>query len=333
MDKKNLNELKMILAKHTDNLQKYGSWVGEHAAEEFEKDSENLENLIERIYKNFGSYGFDKDTQDKLTESKTLIAELRETAYDDEIDFITQQQESLVKNENKWNYLWLLALLGNEYDQLNKKDSNIIINYGNYNKKELKKIFYELTQKDIDRIFQSVKNGLKNGDTLEEVKQNVKNESEKTDRFIKSNTISVMNGISNDVSLMYAEKYKLKVAWVALMENTCHICEDLNGTVYNTDDDIPFIPQHINCHCRLVTIDNETSDKIDTVNDIFNTSFEEYIMSLTMDEGEKRLGKLLYSIFNSNNKENINMNKYIYPDSGNVYAINNLSEDDIKSFS
>ena len=80
-----------------------------------------------------------------------------------------------------------------------------------------------------------------------------------------------------------------------LDDRVCDECASRDGEIYEFDDDeIPSVPRHNNCRCRLIPVADE-----DESNRKLAMPFREYLRSLPKAEQKKRLGAAKYDLLKS----------------------------------
>ncbi|MBQ7207734.1 MAG: minor capsid protein [Lentisphaeria bacterium] len=183
-----------------------------------------------------------------------------------------------------------------------------------------KQIFDKLAAGDTDRLFDAISNAVQHGDTVEKAVEAVKKELEKTDRFVKTETDTIINGIANDANMAFAEKNKSYLIYCAVLDDrVCGDCASLDGEVYAHDDpELPFIPRHPNCRCSLWPVPEEYKNAEPV-------SFAEYIASLTPKEQKARLGKSKYAAWK---KGDYTLRRYETPNVGQRTNIKEIGKRD-----
>ena len=108
--------------------------------------------------------------------------------------------------------------------------------------------------------------------------------------------VSIVNGAANDAALAFATQNKTKLMYSAVLDDrVCDDCASHDGEIYNYDDpDIPSLPQHNNCRCRLIPVKDEEKE-----NEKLAMPFNEYLQSLPKAAQRKRLGAAKYDLIKS----------------------------------
>ena len=296
-------EIKKIMLKltaHADDLELYANGIAEDAAGELAATESAIYALIYALYQRYGETGFQMDyrTSRYLDMLKRKIREIRAAAFDEAEDDLTEAAGKTVREESGfWGNIFAF-LTGAAAAAPTKSRMDKIAKYGIYNGNTRKQIFDRVSSGDINRIYDAVADSLQKGKTVAEAIQAVRAELEKTRRFVKYEIEAIVNGVANDAALEFAAANRSKLRYSAVLDDkVCSECAALDGNIYEFDDpDIPALPRHIKCRCRLVPMPdgNETAEP---------ATFAEYLASLTPDEQRKRLGNAKFAAWKSGNYE------------------------------
>ena len=296
--KMSIRELAFALTQHADDLQLFANGISEDAADDFFQTEAAIMEIIYELYARYGEKGIPMDwrTRQYLDSIKRRIAEIRETLFNDETEQITKQSREVVKNEGKFLKAFFVALTGAAAIGLDSTWYDRISKYGIYGGKTIRQIMEHIALGDIDRIYTAVVEGLENGKSLDEIRETVRKEMEKTARFTKSEIVSIVNGAANDAALAFAMVNKTKLMYSSVLDDrVCEECASKDGEIYDyADPDIPSLPRHNNCRCRLIPVADEKKE-----NKKLDMSFSDYLRSLPETEQKKRLGVAKYDLMKS----------------------------------
>lgn len=124
-----------------------------------------------------------------------------------------------------------------------------------------------------------------------------------------------MNAGRSDAYAVFDEEESATYMWSAYMENTCSVCQDLDGSTYTKKqaDALRYQPGgvHIGCRCIWVRFTGENQPKatgapenFELVNMIQTTTKAELINQGILKDGETKKNALLRSQFNEQNNGN-----------------------------
>ena len=109
-----------------------------------------------------------------------------------------------------------------------------------------------LTDSQKEQLRLQMRQALENNETIPELSQRIQSKiglsPADADRIARTETVRVINrGFLNS----YKERNVREVEWIAVVDSrTDDICSQLDGQVYDINN-VPEIPQHVNCRCRL----------------------------------------------------------------------------------
>lgn len=298
MAEKTKEELSRLLAQHCDDLQRYAAGLSEDAVAEFAETEAAIYELIYQIEATLGgNMKNDYQTQRKLDALKEQLEEIRNSVKDDLCEELDGETADLIETESNFLLLMLAAWLaasGRKGRDLSKADAEKIARYGKYKGLTREQIIDKVTAGDINRIYEEIVDGLKNGDSLAELREAARKEMMTTRRYIKSEVESIVNGVVNDVGLAMAGKNHMALIYLTMFDfRVCDECRNYNGKIYEYDsENIPALPRHIHCRCRLVPAAGLSTDEM-------TISFPEYFESLSATEKRKRLGNKKYEQYKS----------------------------------
>jgi SPP1 gp7 family putative phage head morphogenesis protein len=228
-----------------------------------------------------------------IEELKDRIADIRENAFYDEEEYLIESNTKVARNESKFLTKFFATLTGTAIamkpDMISK-----IISYGVYNGGTVSQIFGKIKETDTNRIFDAMVRSLRTGKTLQEARREVKRELLKTKKYIRNEILSIVNGVKNDVVLSFAFENQTRLLYsTALDGRVCEECNHYEGQIfYFNDTDIPSLPMHINCRCRLIPIPDDKGDYSGLI-----MPFATYFGMLTPAQQKRRLGKDKYELF------------------------------------
>ena len=326
--KMSMRELAFALTQHADDLQLFANGISEDAADDFYQTEAAIMEIIYELYSRYGEKGIPMDwrTRQYLDSIKRRIAEIRENLFNDETENLTKQSREVVKNEGKFLKAFFAALTGMAAVGLDAVWYDRISKYGIFGGNTIRQIMEHISSGDIDRIYTAVVDALQNGKSLDQIREVVRKEMEKTVRFTKSEIVSIVNGAANDAALAFATANKTKLMYSAVLDDkVCDECSSHDGDIYDyDDDDIPSLPRHNNCRCRLVPVTDEKDNNRELV-----MSFSNYMKSLPEEEQKKRIGDAKYDLLKSGKYK---MKTYESPASGQRMSMAELKERDKKLF-
>ncbi len=326
--KMSIRELAFALTQHADDLQIFANGVSEDAADDFAQTEASIMEIIYELYSRYGETGIpmDRRTQRHLDDIRRRIAEIRESMFDEETEELTGQSREVVKNDGKFLKAFFAALTGAAAIGLDAAWYDKISQYGIFGGKTIRQIMDRIASGDVDRIYTAAADGLQNRKSLDEIRESVRKEMEKTARFMKSEIVSVLNGSANDAALAFAAANRTKLMYCAVLDDrVCEECASRDGEIYEFDDDgIPSVPRHNNCRCRLIPVADE-----DESNRKLAMPFREYLRSLPKAEQKKRLGAAKYDLLKSGQYQ---LKAYEPPNGGQRLSMDELKARDKELF-
>ena len=327
--KMSIRELAFALTQHADDLQLFANGVSEDAADDFAQTEAAIMEIIYELYSRYGEKGIPMDwkTRQYLDSIKRKIAKIRENMFNEETEELTKQSREVVKNEGKFLKAYFAALTGAAAIGLDSEWYDKISKYGIYGGNTVRQIIKHISAGDIDRIYTAAVDSLRNGKSLDEIRELVKKEMEKTARFTKSEIVSIINGAANDAALAFSTQNKTKLMYSAVLDDkVCDECASHDEKIYNYDDpDIPSVPRHINCRCRLIPVADKSKE-----NNKLAMPFNEYLQSLSKAEQKKRLGAAKYDMMKSGHYQS--KSAYESPNKGQRKSLAELTANDKVTF-
>ncbi len=275
MTNKDIDRMALVLARHVDNLQRLANTWSDDFEDKYEETEAMALALLNDLY--------DKCQQDgaltyprikALEEFRRRIAEIREQCYEEMLDEIEDGIEDLAGNESEFHVAWIILLFALAYADrkpprvvgATKEGMDKVRKYGVYNGETVKRIFQRMRELDVERITSRVSTGIGQRKTIAELTADVKAAFEIAKRQIRMNTAGVVNGVSNDMSAMVAERNKEVVdgvMWItALDERVCDDCAEYEGKVFVNGTE-PACPVHVNCRCHLVPVTIEVANELE----------------------------------------------------------------------
>jgi SPP1 gp7 family putative phage head morphogenesis protein len=290
-----IKKLAFALTQHDDDLQLYANGESMDALPEFEQTEDAIMELLYQLYMLFEKENMQMNDSLKkyIEELKDRIADIRENAFYDEEEDLIESNTKVARNESKFLTKFFATLTGTAIamkpDMISK-----IISYGVYNGGTVSQIFGKIKETDTNRIFDAMVRSLRTGKTLQEARREVKRELLKTKKYIRNEILSIVNGVKNDVVLSFAFENQTRLLYsTALDGRVCEECNHYEGQIfYFNDTDIPSLPMHINCRCRLIPIPDDKGDYSGLI-----MPFATYFGMLTPAQQKRRLGKDKYELF------------------------------------
>ena len=317
MDK---HALALELYRHCDDLERYAAYVADLSADILDETNEKIFNLIYQIAGE--KLANDYKSQQKLDELREQIAEIRTDAGKKILELFKEESEDLILVESAFVFAFFAELFGATGKKISVDTVDKIAKYGRYRGLSQRQIFNKLISGDVDRIYEAIANGLDNNLSPADILQSVRNELNTTRRFLRGEVDVIINGIVNDVSLAFAAKNKLRLMWSSMMDDrVCPACQRNGETWEHDDPDIPSLPVHVNCRCRLIPFD----DNSDAEAQDFDISFADYFNSLDKKEQNERIGNARYNGFLHGSEK---INKFIEPPESAFLTIEEVSERD-----
>lgn len=296
MKDKTPEELALLLTRHCDDLQRYAAGLSEDAVAEFAATEAAIYELIYQIEATLGgNTANDYRTQRELNELKDQLAEIRNSVRDEVCDELDRETAELIDTENDF-LLWLLAghfaASGRTGRTLSKADAAKIARYGKYHGLTRRQIIAKVTDGDVSRLYEEIVDGLENGSSLAELREAARKQMMTTRRYIKSEIDSIVNGVANDVGLAVASKNRLRLIYLTMFDaRVCEECGGYHGEIYEFNSpDIPALPRHVHCRCRLVPETEWMADDL-------AVSFREYFDTLSGTEKRRRIGAAKYELY------------------------------------
>lgn len=294
-DKKTIKELAFALTQHADDLQMFINGVSIDAMGEFEQTEDAIKELIYKLYERYEEKGLplEPETTEYLENLQAKLAEIRENCFYDEEDGLEKTATEIIKNESKFLKAFFIALTGQGVVGLDADWINRVSQFGIYNGGTIKQIFDKLANNDVTRLYNIMVNAIRAGKSLKEAREEVQKALNKTRKDIESEINSILNGVANDVAKAFATKNETMLLYSTALDSlVCDDCNDYEGKIFRNDDpDLPNLPQHFNCRCRLIPVpyDAEKFKELEM-------KFSEYYQELSTQDKIKRIGKEKYEL-------------------------------------
>jgi SPP1 gp7 family putative phage head morphogenesis protein len=264
-------KLAVLLAGHVDDLQRLAlSWSQEVAFLFSEKDRE-LVILSEMMAQDFGQPTLSAENSRKLARVRELIISLRDDGQTKAVEFLQKQLDSLVRNEDKFNRAWLLALfvfLGKpkpKLKPLTEEQYSGIRKYGMFGDKAIAEIFDKVALADSDRVYSIVTKRIYGQIDAKQMRVALDKALATSQYQVILNSTMIVNGASNDTAKAVAARnddISDGLMWVTEMdERVCRDCDTLEGEVFAIGD-APGCPLHPNCRCHLVPVTMAFAEEI-----------------------------------------------------------------------
>jgi SPP1 gp7 family putative phage head morphogenesis protein len=317
MDK---HALALELYRHNDDIERFSAYLGDYSVNDFEDANEKILALIYQIAGE--KIANDYKSEYKLMKFKEKLTDIRTNAAEEVLKLLDEQSEELILIEVAFLFSFFSVLFGHSGKNISVETVENILKYGRYRGLTRKEIVQKLVSGDIQRIFESVSSGLDDNLTLAQLVESVKREMNTTRRYIHNEIDVIVNGIINDTALAFAAKNKLKLMWSSMMdERVCHSCQRDGETWEYDSPDIPSLPAHVRCRCRLIPFDGAIG--LDAK--IFNITFPEYFNSLDKKEKRKRIGNARYTAYLHGTEK---VNKFVEPPLSAFLTAKELQERD-----
>lgn len=290
-----IRQIAFAIAQHEDDLQLYANGLEEDAIGKFDKTVDAIMELIYQLYEKYEKSGIPMSYQAQRYIENLLkkIERIRNKIIEEEIEnLLTEEIREVVKTENRFLTMLFGALGAIAVTSLDSSWYDKITRYGIYNGNTIEQILHNIAQGDITRIHRAMIDAIKSGMSLSEARQAVKDEMDKTKRFIRHELNAIINGVVNDTAMAFAAVNKSKLMYsAALDDKMCEECEHLHGTIFGYNaPDMPSLPRHINCRCYYIPVTDSGKENHDLA-----MTFPEYIDALDDEEMRWRLGENKYA--------------------------------------
>lgn len=278
------------IIRHYDDIQRFAEEAAEECIAEHEEHKQEIMALLYMIFEILGNGKIAENFQSdrKLQELLAKLQAVCEEAGKEMLLYLDRISGDLVENENHF-LLLAAAFLMISGKKVTAETLENIARYGRYRGWTRKELIRKIAAGEADRIFQVISNGLEDGKKISSLRQDVLREMKKTQRNIRTQVNTIVNGIVNDVNMAFAAKNNMQLRYSAVLDkSTCEECNDLNGNIYNSNDPaIPSLPRHYNCRCVLEVLFSSPSENQANYQDFFDT--------MTEKEKLTRLGNAQYA--------------------------------------
>lgn len=275
MTDNDIDRLALVLARHVDNLQRLADKWSDDFVERYDEQEAMVIALIGELYEQYNREGVLTSARIRaLNGFRKRLEEIREQCFEDIEEDVEEDIEGLAENEGRFHASWILLLFILAYaDKTEPKVSDLtqenvrrIRKYGVYNGETVKRIFQKIKELDIERIVGRVATGMGQRKPLDEILADVRTALETAKKQLRMNTAGIVNGVSNDVSAIIAERNKTLVdgvMWLtALDERVCEDCAENEGRVFVSGTE-PACPVHVNCRCHLVPMTVDVAKELE----------------------------------------------------------------------
>lgn len=327
-DKKTIKELAFALTQHADDLQMFINGVSIDAMGTFEQTEDAIKELIYKLYERYEEKGLplEPETAKYLENLQAKLAEIRENCFYDKEEDLQKTAREIIKNESKFLKAFFIALTGESVVNLDREWFDKISQFGIYNGGTINQIFNKLATGDVNRLYNIMVNAIRGGKSLKEARDEVQKALNKTRKELDNEINSILNGVANDVAKAFAVVNETMLLYSTALDSlVCDDCNDYEGKIFGNDDpDLPNLPLHINCRCRLIPVPNNNAQYKE-----LNLDFTEYYQLLSREEKIKRIGKEKYELAQINEYE---IEGYEKPTDHQRISLAELKERDKKLF-
>lgn len=265
-----IRALALLLASHTDDIQRLGTSLADRMSREYSSGVGELRGILLDAYADLDDG--EKPTtfayMNAISKMKTKVMEYRRPRFDSMKAILAEELAALEKNEESFSLAWIIAL----YEAFNlpvpsvkdmsKRASEEIRKYGIYNGESIDSIFDKYLAADVNRLVSAVtiEAGMREKGSIRHLREEIDRALLTARRQMHVNIMMIVNGMSNETSSAVARKnskYVDAVMWATeLDERVCEECDALEGEVF-LPDEAPACPMHPNCRCRLVPVMRE----------------------------------------------------------------------------
>lgn len=265
-----IRALALLLASHTDDLQRLGTSLADRMSREYSSGAGELRGILLDAYADLDDG--EKPTtfayMNAISKMKTKVMEYRRPRFDSMKAILTEELAALEKNEESFSLAWIIALYeafnlpAPSVKDMSKRASEEIRKYGIYNGESIDSIFDKYLAADVNRLVSAVtiEAGMREKGSLKHLRGEIERALLTARRQMHVNIMMIVNGVSNETSSAVARKnskYVDAVMWATeLDERVCEECDALEGEVF-LPDEAPACPMHPNCRCRLVPVMRE----------------------------------------------------------------------------
>lgn len=265
-----IRALALLLASHTDDLQRLGTSLADRMSREYSSGVGELRGILLDAYADLDDG--EKPTtfayMNSIAKMKAKVMEYRRPRFDSMKAILTEELAALEKNEESFSLAWIVALYeafnlpAPSVKDMSKRASEEIRKYGVYNGESIDTIFDKYLAADVNRLVSAVtiEAGMREKGSLKHLRGEIERALLTARRQMHVNIMMIVNGVSNETSSAVARKnskYVDAVMWATeLDERVCEECDALEGEVF-LPDEAPACPMHPNCRCRLVPVMRE----------------------------------------------------------------------------
>jgi SPP1 gp7 family putative phage head morphogenesis protein len=134
-----------------------------------------------------------------------------------------------------------------------------VVTFGNYDGRTVKEWFDSLKLADFNRVMSTVRAGVVNGETIEQISKNVfETQGNITRNQARAVARTTTNGVANEARNTFFENNAdliEAVVWVSTLDGrTSEICQALDGQQWKPDEKHPVPPAHVNCRSTLAPV-------------------------------------------------------------------------------
>lgn len=321
MENTNIEELAFILTRHADDLQRFAYLLKEEELEEFDSLEAAIMEVVFTIYSYYEKNGIpvDASMDSFIKKIREQIRDIKEGYYEDLFESLSENLYEEVKNESKFLYKVFTLLPGVfAADRLLAEDYKNIFAKGVYNGNTVKLHLQDIQENEIKRIARVIMENLSGNFSIIDARNAVKKELEKVRKNITSAIDLFVNGVAADTAKAFAAKNRCFLLYsTALDSSVCENCSPLEGKMYSFDSpDLPAVPMHYNCRCRLVPVPAN-----DPIYKDLSMNFSQYTEKLNEEERDSRLGGVV-----------LGKNEYLMPHHGQGLSLQELKERDKEAF-
>ena len=265
-----IRALALLLASHTDDLQRLGTSLADRMSREYSSGVGELRGILLDAYADLDDG--EKPTtfayMNSIAKMKAKVMEYRRPRFDSMKAILADELAALEKNEESFSLAWIIALYeafnlpAPSVKDMSKRASEEIRKYGIYNGESIDAIFDKYLAADVNRLVSAVtiEAGMREKGSIKHLRGEIERALLTARRQMHVNIMMIVNGVSNETSSAVARKnskYVDAVMWATeLDERVCEECDALEGEIF-LPDEAPACPMHPNCRCRLVPVMRE----------------------------------------------------------------------------
>jgi len=244
--------------KHQVFLQRLAESHGIETIKIIESSEAELNRYLTSRLTAFGPAEANRATVKKFDRMRNRVFRVRGEAMKAASKHLKEEGVLLAQNESKFATRIMRDGLDLEaVKAVSIKHIDNVINFGVFNGQALDEMYNTLQAADVNRIMQTVRFGVTQGNTTPSIMRSVRDGLNLTSQNAMSIARTFTNGVSNEILL---DSYKLNSDVVkyqrysaTLDGATTFICISLDGQVSKIDDPAaPIPPQHHNCRSTIV---------------------------------------------------------------------------------